>query len=262
MAGVDAIPFRLGPPDAKTGVLVLHGFTGTPFEVHLLGDALAARGFLVDGPSLAGHCLTTRDLCLSTWRDWVDSAERALAEMSPRVERVGVCGLSMGGLVALELARRHPDRIRAVASLSTALWLPMHAERFIRSFAFMGRFLPKLRGAAFPKIAGSDISDEAMKERNAVAQGDVGTPLISVHSLVEFGEHVRAHLGEVKQPLLLAHSLKDHTIPFACMDAVAREVGSKEVKRVVLERSYHVITLDIEKETVFNAVGDHMQQHL
>src|SRR5438445_1896995 len=96
-----ARPFSLGPERAKQGALVVHGFTGTPFEVRLLGEALAGRGFAVEGPVLAGHAGTTSDLAASRWPDWVASAERALEKLRGRAERVGVCGLSMGALVAL-----------------------------------------------------------------------------------------------------------------------------------------------------------------
>src|SRR6478752_1325815 len=101
----DSEPFSLGSGDL--GVLVVHGFTGSPFEMRLLGEDLAARGFAVEGVRLAGHAATTRDLAASTWHDWYRSADEALNRLRARVgkKRVAVAGLSMGGLLTLELAR-------------------------------------------------------------------------------------------------------------------------------------------------------------
>src|SRR5262249_34090629 len=95
---VDPRPFSLGPPQAPGGVLVVQGFTGTPFEMRFLGEALAARGLAVEGPALAGHGGTTRELQASRWPDWVHTAERALDRLLKRARKVAVVGLSMGGL--------------------------------------------------------------------------------------------------------------------------------------------------------------------
>jgi carboxylesterase len=260
----EAGPFTLGgDPNggrARIGVLALHGFTGSPFEMRLLGEALAARGFAVEGPCLAGHHGSTRDLAATTWRDWVDSAEHALDALRARAERVSVCGLSMGGLVSLELARRHPKEVRAIALLSTALWLPESTQRFSR----VTSLLPLVRKAALPKLAGSDISDPEMKRLNHRAQSDAWMPLPALASLIAFGGYARTILREVRTPALVAHSHNDHLVPFACMEAVARGLGTppEQLKRLVLERSFHVITLDVEREQVFRAVGDFIHDQL
>jgi carboxylesterase len=250
-----ARPFSLGPERALRGTLVVHGFTGTPFEVRLLGEALAARGFAVEGPKLSGHAGTTADLAASRWPDWVASAERALERLAERCQRVAVCGLSMGALVAMELARRHPRQVEALALLAPALWLPRRAERFDAVMASV----PFLAGLALPKLAGSDIRDREMRQKNGIAQGRAGMPLEALHSLVEFGHYLKPRLHEVTQPTLLMHGKNDHTIPIACMEYVANALGTPRpwVYPVALERSFHVVTLDVDREQVFRAVGDH-----
>ena len=254
----DAVPFQLGPPRAQAGVLLLHGFTGTPFEMRLLGESLASDGFAVEGPALAGHVGTTRDLSRTRWPDWLQSAERSLDSLATRCEKVGVCGLSMGALLTAELARRRPSQVAAIGMLATALWLPERAVRFERAISSV----PVLREIALPKLAGSDIRDPEMKRRNKIAQGGAGMPLPALHSLVELGLYLRPRLGGVSQPALVAHGRHDHTIPFACMAEVTRALGSRVITELVLEESFHVLTLDLERDTVFRAVAAHMREYL
>jgi carboxylesterase len=262
----DSEPFSLG--DGDRGVLVVHGFTGSPFEMRLLGEELARRGFAVEGVRLAGHAATTRALAETTWHDWYRSASEALDRLRARVgcasasgaggKRVAVAGLSMGGLITLELARQRRDDLAAICVMSAPLWLPPQAEKFSR---FMAR-LPLIRRAALPKLAGSDIRDSEMKRRNHDAVPRAGMPLPALASLVELGAHLRDKLGDVKTPTLLIHSERDHTVPYDCMDAIAHRLGTAEYKKVTLHESYHVITLDLERDKVFAEVAEWFGRYL
>ncbi len=254
----DAQPFSLGA--GERGVLLLHGFTGSPFEMRYLGEDLAARGFAVEGPRLAGHGGTTRDLGRTTWRDWYRSAAEALDRLRVRVgmKPVAVCGLSMGGLLTLELARQRRDELAAICVFSVPLWLPPQAETFAR----VTSKLPLVRGLALPKIAGSDVHDAEMRRRNNRAQGRAGMPLPALASLVELGAHLRDKLGEVTTPVFLAHSERDHTVPFACMDAIANRIGTLEYGKLILHESYHVVTLDVERDILFARVADWIGRYI
>jgi carboxylesterase len=227
--------------------------------MRLLGESLASQGWAVEGPCLAGHGGSTADLAATGWSDWVATADQALTQLRSRADKIVVCGLSMGGLVTLELARRRPHDMVAICALSTVLFLSDSAVRF----AGLMRRVPLLQRAALPKLAGSDIKDREMRRRNNIAQGDAWMPLGALGSLIDFGRHVRAHLREVEKPALLAHSRKDHTVPFACMEAVAAGLGTprNEIRQLILEKSHHVITLDVERELVFRAVADHVRDH-
>jgi len=254
----DSEPFSLGS-DAR-GVLVVHGFTGSPFEMRLLGEELARRGFAVEGVKLAGHAGTTRELAATTWHDWYRSASDALDRLRDRVhgERVAVAGLSMGGLLALELGRLRGDALAALCVMSAPLWLPPQAV----TFAQVTARLPLVRSLALPKLAGSDIRDPEMKRRNRDAVPRAGMPLSALASLVDLGAHLRDQLGEVETPTLLIHSERDHTVPFACMDAIAHRLGTSEYRKVVLRESFHVVTLDVERDRVFAEVADWVGRYL
>jgi carboxylesterase len=236
----------------------VHGFTGSPFEMRLLGEHLGARGFAVTGARLAGHGGTTRDLASTRWPDWLHSVERAFDTLRARCQHAAVVGLSLGGLLTLELARRRKQQISSVSLLATALWLPVRAVRFDSVM----QAVPLVRNLALPKLAGSDIRDPEMRRLNQVAQGRAGMPLPALHSLIEFGQYLKPRVHEVTHPALLMHSRQDHTVPFACMDYLAAHLGSREVVEVPLEQSFHVITLDVEREHVFRAVTDFVTEQV
>ena len=254
----DSEAFSFG--SGERGVLLVHGFTGSPFEMRLAGEDLARRGFAVDGVKLAGHADTTRALAATTWHDWYRSAEDAVTRLRARVggRRVAVVGLSMGGLLTLELARQHRDALACIGVLSAPLWLPPQAEKFARVTAR----LPIVRGLALPKLAGSDIRDREMKARNAHAVPKAGMPLPALASLVELGAYLRDKLGDVKTPTLIMHSERDHTVPYECMDAIANRLGTSEYRKVTLKESYHVITLDLERDKVFATVAEWVGAYL
>src|SRR5687768_898804 len=113
-------PFDL--PGNDRGVLCVHGFTGTPYEMRYLGQRLHDRGLTVVGPALPGHTTTVEDLDATTWRDWAAAVDEAFDALRARCRRVAVVGQSLGGLLSLYLASRRPE-VAAVASLAAPLWL-------------------------------------------------------------------------------------------------------------------------------------------
>src|SRR5262249_15441896 len=122
----DAGPFDLKPSKtsgARRAALLLHGFTGTPFEMRPLGEKLAERGIRAVGHRLAGHGGHPDELARTSYRDWIAGADDALAKLRGEAERVAVVGLSLGGLIGLDLARRTND-LAALACLAVPLWLP------------------------------------------------------------------------------------------------------------------------------------------
>ncbi|MEO6953738.1 MAG: alpha/beta fold hydrolase [Polyangia bacterium] len=253
-------PFLLTPEGTpKAGVLLIHGFTGTPFEMRLLGEALCRRGYLVYAPLLAGHGRSSDDLAATGWKDWYASVDAALTELCALVPTVCVGGLSLGGLLTLELARHRGPEITAIASLSAPVWLTRPVEMIIKITRWLRRTPPTV---AVPKSAGSDIADPVMRQRNNLAQGAIGLPIVSVLSLRDFMDHVLAGLGDVKLPTLLMHARRDHTVPFSCLAAIHRGLGTKQVETRTLEKSFHVVTLDLDREQVIADVDAHFARHL
>lgn len=232
MSGAEPFAATGGPE----GVLVLHGFTGNPHSVRGVAERLADAGLTVELPLLPGHGTAVEDLVPCRWPDWAAAAEQAWAELSARCSRVAVFGLSMGGTLTCWLAEHHPD----VAGIVLVNPLVMPPDDQFRNAV---REVLEAGTPIAPGI-GSDIADPAAVERSYD-----GTPLAAVLSLFEGAEEVADALPEVHCPVLLFSSREDHVVDPANGDLLVATV-SGPCERVWLERSYHVATLDHDREEI------------
>jgi carboxylesterase len=253
LGAVDVNPFDLDA-GGERGVLLVHGFTGTPYEVRPLGERLAARGITAVGPRLPGHCSTAEALNCTTWVDWVNTMEAELELLSRRCRRVAVVGLSLGGLIACMLARRAaPTQLAALCALATPLWLPAHVLAAVRLLSWVA---PRI--ATFPK-AGADIRDPVVKRGFPTMRV---FPLLALRSLVELMPRVRAALPAIRVPTLVMHGRNDHVAPPACAAYLHRRVGASDKRLLTLPRSFHIITVDVERDLVAREVGDFIAQRM
>ncbi|NLU67668.1 alpha/beta fold hydrolase [Streptomyces sp. HNM0574] len=222
---------------SETGVLLCHGFTGSPQSVRPWAEYLAAKGLTVSLPLLPGHGTRWEDLAATRWQDWYATVDRELRLLSERCEQVFVCGLSMGGALALRLAARHGAAVSGVAVVNPAATFPR-----LEGLALpLGRFL--VRSA---KGISSDIAKEGVTE-----VGYDRVPTHAAYSCREFFGVVRGELPQVTQPLLVMHSRTDHVVPPTDSGLVLSRVSSEDVTETVLENSYHVATLDHDAERIF-----------
>jgi len=220
------------------GALVLHGFTGHPHSVKGVARALAAAGFAVECPLLPGHGTAMEDMLDTTWDDWSAAAADALERLRARLPeggRVVVAGLSMGGALTLWLATRPPDL--AGIALVNAVAEPAGDMRHLVLEAIEGDI------EVFPGI-GSDIADP-----DSVETAYEGTPLRALLTLIDGVIGFQEGLAGITCPTLILSSPQDHVVPPSNSDHIATSVGGP-VERVTLERSYHVATLDYDKELV------------
>jgi carboxylesterase len=221
--------------DAR-GALVLHGFTGNPQSMRGLAQALAGAGFTVELPLLPGHGTDVADMVPTRWSDWSTAAETAYTELAGRCDHVVVAGLSMGGSLSVWLGERHPEIAALV--LVNPLVEPPDAD----TIALLDTLIEGGDETA-PGI-GSDIAQEGVVE-SAYAE----TPLRAALSLFEGAAEVAAGLGSVRAPILLFSSVQDHVVPPASGDRLIADVKGP-VERVMLERSFHVATLDYDKDEI------------
>lgn len=225
-----------GGPDA---VLLLHGLTGSTFEVHPVAERLARSGYRCLAPVMAGHGGSPARLQGIRFEDWIAQAERDLARLDGARRRF-VVGCSMGALAACALAHAHPDRVDALALLAPALELqPVGALG-----GFLGR-LPFAGGIVIPKSAGSDVRDPEMRRLNPTMPG---VPLGAIAELLRMQRHVAALLPDVETPALVVQGAQDHTVTMAGALRLARALGSGPARVVVLPESYHLVGIDVERE--------------
>ncbi|MFD9485427.1 alpha/beta hydrolase [Streptomyces sp. NPDC059991] len=230
-----AEPFR--HEGGEVGVLLCHGFTGSPQSLRPWADFLAERGLTVELPLLPGHGTRWQDMQLTGWQDWYAEVDRALSELRERCGQVFVFGLSMGGALALRLAARHGDAVSGVVVVNPGNkvhGLAAHALPVVR------HFVRSTKGIA------SDIAKEGSAE-----VGYDRVPLHSAHSLRRFFQQVDRELPQVTQPMLLLHSPQDHVVPPADSARILSRVSSTDVTEILLEQSYHVATLDHDAERIF-----------
>ncbi len=231
------------------GVLCLHGVTGTPFEVRPLAEALARAGCTVEAPLLAGHGGTLADLALTGWPDWLRSAEAAMDRVRAAVggRPIALAGFSMGGLLALRLARLYPERVSALVVMSTPIRLRRLQVLGIQAASRLPFNFRKLPGICIPKLNGSDISDPEMRYANP---GLRAFPLAALAALVDLMQTVRADLPSIVTPALVVHSRQDHTVPMDDSLELTGCLGSEVIERLWLEKSFHLVLQDVERSEV------------
>ena len=233
------------------GCLLIHGFTATPDEMRPLGEALAARGFPVRAVRLAGHGTRVADLAATRWAEWFASVAEGADRLRRDVPALAVAGMSLGALLALHLAAARPTEVAALVLCGTPLrlsgaglrWLPLLAR-----IPWIAR-----RWATIPKPGGPDIADPAVR---AASRSYRAMPLSAVLELLRFQAVVRGEIGRVTQPALLLHGRHDHSVPLANLELARRSLGSRLIESHVLERSWHVVTLDYDRDEVARLAAD------
>lgn len=218
------------------GVLVLHGFTGTPQSMRGLARAFADAGFSVELPLLPGHGTSVEDMAATGWDDWSSAAEAAFTELESRCGRVAVAGLSMGGTLACWLAAHHPG-IAALMVVNPALEPP--AQSFLD---ILNGILDS--GVEVAPSIGNDVADPEARELAYDA-----VPVRCLLSLTEAQAALVGQLAQIRCPTLLMTSRNDHVVPPSASDILAGAVTGP-VERVWLERSQHVATLDYDRAEI------------
>jgi carboxylesterase len=218
------------------GVLLLHGFTGNPNSMRRLGTAFAAAGFSVEVPRLPGHGTTIDDMQTTGWDDWLTEADAAYQRLAGRGGPVVVGGQSMGGTLALALAVRHPEVAGLICVNPLTQPQPDEILDMVRGMVDEGE-------TSVPGI-GSDIADP-----EAVESAYAGMPLAPLLSMMDAVRLLQNDLAQINSPLLLLTSPQDHVVEPAQSDFLAAAVAGP-VERVSLERSFHVATLDFDKDLI------------
>lgn len=232
MSGAEAFAFEGG----RTGVLVCHGFTGSPQSMRPLGEAFHRAGYTVSGPRLAGHGISPEAMAETGARDWVASVEVALADLQARCDRIVMTGLSMGGTLTLYMAGRHPEAFAGI--------IPINAVVRMDSPDMAGLAFMADAPALVPGI-GSDIKKAGVQE---LAYPAVPVPCFAqIHALTSV---THALLPRIVAPTLILTSTEDHVVPPVNARLIAGAIASPHIEMIALENSYHVATLDNDQDVI------------
>ena len=232
---VPAAPEKTG--GRAIGVLLVHGFTGSPAAMKPWGQSLADQGYAVEVPLLPGHGTRWQDLNSVSWTDWYDEAEAAFERLRESCEAVVVAGLSMGGSVVLRLAEERGDEVAGIVLVNAFV---SSTRKELVALPVLKHAVPSLRGVV------NDIKRLGQDEH-----GYQRLPLKGLAAVTEMWKVVVPDLKRVTQPLLYFRSAADHVIDPSSSPTVLRGVASADVEERILDNSYHVATLDHDAERIF-----------
>ena len=241
-------------------VLCLHGFTGTPYDVAPVARALGSAGFCVSAPLLAGHGQDARALGKTRWQDWLASAEKAFDDVLDKTgaTTAAVVGFSMGGLLALRLARLRPTCVSALVIVSAPLRLPSWQVVAANAWSCLPTLLRQGRLATVRKRGGSDVTDDKVRFENP---GLNELPMAGVVEIIKLAAVVRHDLGFLRAPVLVVHGERDRTVPLRASYELAGSLASDVVERLWLPRSGHLVGVDVERAQLCEAVLRFVSNH-
>jgi len=223
---------------SDVGVLLCHGFTGTPQSMRPWGEHLADRGYTVRIPRLPGHGTTWQEMNGTRWEDWYSCVDAAFRELHQTCERVVICGLSMGGALALQLAQEHGPRISGLVLVNPAV---KYDDPRTLLLPVLKHVVGSLGGV------GNDVKKEGVTELAYTR-----TPLKAFHSQMVAWQSIVRDLPEVTQPVLLLRSPQDHVVPASSSALILSRISSQDVTEILLEDSYHVATIDNDAQRIFD----------
>ncbi len=232
-------------PEREDVVLLLHGWTGSPAHLRLLGADLAAAGYGVVAPLLPGHGTDIKDIVGTGWRDWVRVAAEAAHDIGEGGAHLHLGGLSMGGLLAVLLS------IPFDAVSLTTINAPIHIYSRTAWFSAAMRGSTRVRtyekGARHPDYA-----------HDYAHQYD-GTPVGSVADLLDIMRAAKKTLPRVTAPSLVIQSRTDETVRPRSAGYIYERLGASFKRLVWLEQSAHVATLDVERDRVAEEMVRHLR---
>lgn len=233
--------------NAKIGVLLVHGFTGSPASMRPWAEYLNAHGYTVNVPLLSGHGTKVEDLNLVKWQEWPAKVESELQSLLASCEKVFLIGFSMGGTTSLNIAARYSQQLAGLILVN-----PMIHIRFVPAqLAWLLSRFQKFRSAI-----GDDLKRPGVTEAGYDANAIVG-----VYELLKMCSVTRKQLADVTLPVQLFHSTEDHTLPVSNTEIILREISSREKSRIELVNSYHVAPLDYDAGIIFENSKIFIESH-
>lgn len=246
-----------------TGVLLVHGLTGTPAEMRHFGRQLTRKGLSVACPQLAGHCDSVAALKASTWQDWYRSVEESFDAMKRECSKVYVAGLSMGALLGLLLAARKKDALAGVILLSPTFFydgwnIPKWRQRLLLPLVI---YTPLRHFISWEEPPPYGIKDErvramvsaVLENRDSQTADKIGhfkTPASVIRESKGLIRAAKQCLRSVLRPALVIHSTEDDMASIKNAHFVTSRIGSSQVETFFVDDSYHVLTLDKRKDDI------------
>jgi carboxylesterase len=223
--------------NAHVGVLLVHGFTGSPASMRPWGEFLNSHGYTVRVPLLPGHGTKPEDLNKVKWEEWPAKVTFELSELQKTCDTIFLIGLSMGGGTVLNVTIANNVAITGLILVNPMI----HVRGVPVELAFFLSRLQKMRTSV-----GDDIKRPGVTE-----WGYDALPTRGVYQLLKMLRVTRKNLGQITVPVQLFHSVDDHTLPVSNTEIILKGLGSLSKNRIELVNSYHVATMDYDQELIF-----------
>jgi carboxylesterase len=219
----------------RIGCVVVHGLSSTPQSVRAVAEYMAEHGIDVEAVLLPGHGTSPEDLETTTWEEWYEAVRAGLDRLRPRVDRLFVCGQSMGGALAMRAAALEP--VDGLISLAGFVYLRDWRVKLVPYLKHVWRW----RRSIGNDIADPEAFDEVCYDRLSLS---------TIEQLILLGAATRSVLPSIEVPSLIVQSRTDHVVPPDTADFIYDHIASRDKELVRLEHSYHVIAMDYERDLV------------
>ena len=249
------------------GFLLIHGLGGTPMEMRYVAQGLARAGHTVHVPQLAGHCGSAEELKATTWQHWYESVEIEHRLLRETCDTVVVGGLSMGAILALHHAAQHPRDVSALALYAPSLWLdgwgiPWYGHFFkVVTQKWFANVFPFAErdpwGIKDPRIRA--LVEQAISSGDSSRAGVAALPGGLMLELRWLVTQVKREVRQVQQPTLIVHPRQDDRASLRNLEYLQTNLGGR-VEAVVLDDSYHIVTLDRQRQLVVGRTLEFISQ--
>ena len=248
-------------------VLLLHGLSSSPLELRFIARRLHEQGFSVHAPHIATYG-DPRERGFN-WQDWVECVEKEFETLRRNYRSVAVGGLCIGAVLALELAAQKGDKVSCLSLLSTTLaydgWA-MPWYRFLLPYAF---HTPLRRTYSYPERYPYGVKNASLRRRIATSMqqsemSEAGSTSISMdhaYNALQLIKAVRPLLNKVTSPALVVHAIDDETVSPQSAEYLIKNIGSNSIRKVLLNNSYHMVTIDNDREQVANEMASFIAEY-
>lgn len=245
--------YEINLTDGDNAVLLIHGLTGSPFEMRYLAKRLNKAGFAVKAPCLAGHGTTMEDLKKTRWQDWYMTVSETFKELKKNYSSVAVSGLCMGAVLALYLAYKEKDDVSAISLISTTLFYDGWSLPWYKFLLPIVYYTPLRSIATYREREPYGIKNERLRRQivkgmkdNAIAYSRF--PCTGMYELLKLIRNVKRVISRITTPTLILHSIEDDVASVKNAHYIEKHIGSKNVRKVLLNDSYHMIPIDNQRE--------------
>lgn len=249
-------------------VMLLYGLSGSPLEIIYLATRLNAEGYAVEIPHIPGYEHSSSGEIIKPYECWINDALEHFLEMKKKYKSVSMGGLSCGAVICLNIAEQVGNELSAIMLLSTTLFVDGWHIPWYQVFVPLLYFSPLRHRLYFKErepfgiknLERRAIASKAMTENSVSITGGSSISLFKIYQARQLNKITIKDLSLVTCPTLIIHSAEDETASLKNMDQVLANISSPVVKQLILQDSYHIITVDNEKENVVRSCIDFLKQ--